>query len=328
MEDSHHIRNSNRKDTITVKRLLQIIMVIVILLTAFFGYLFWSRGRNPVDINSIFRMEQVPKHLFSIYGNPQKPLKSPMAVYVSRDGRIYAANTNEHEVQVFNASGRYLFSFGRPGQGGGEVAYPYGITENGRGNILVAETGNKRVQEFTPDGEYVGIFAAPNGEVGVEKPGPLFYKNGKLFIGDLIRQEVFVVDEKGKTERVIKDISYPHGVAVDENGKVYISDAGGYRIVITNKKGQERRSIASWEQGGRFSLLRGLALDKVGRIFAVDSINSVIRVFDQDGNYLFSFGSKGFDKGEFLFPTGIFIDGDNKIYVADWANNRIEVWGY
>lgn len=327
MEDSGQTHTSNHKETITVKQLIQIIMAIVMLLAVLFGYLYWKH-RRPDDTASIFTMEQPPKYLFSIYGNDKKPLKSPMAVYVSPGGRIYVSSTNNHEIQVFNGVGKYLFSFGRLGQGAGELAYPYGITENDKGNLLIAETGNKRIQEFTPDGKYVGTVAAQAGEIKVEKPGPLFYKKGKLYIGDIARQEVIVVDDRGKLERVIKGFTYPHGVAADENGRIYISDAGGYRVVIVDKKGRERNSIMTWQDGNRFSLLRGLALDKVGRIYAADSINSVIRVFDPDGNYLLSFGSKGFEKGEFLYPAGIFADDNNRIFIADWANNRIEVWGY
>lgn len=327
MEESRLTRTRKHKQTITVKQLLQIILVIVIFLAALFGYLYW-KNRRTNDYTSIFDMEQRPKYLFSIYGNPQEPLKSPMAAYVSRKGLIYVSSTNKHEIQVFQANGDYLFSFGKPGSNPGELAYPYGITENKEGNLLVADTGNKRIQEFTPQGKFIKYINSPFGKIEVEKPGPMFSENGKLYIGDLVKHEIIVVDEQNKTERVIKNISYPHGIAADDNGKVYISDAGGYRIVITDKKGLERKSIASWKGDNSFSLLRGIALDKVGRIFAVDSITSTIRVFDPDGSYLFSFGDKGFDKGEFLYPTGIFIDDTNRIFIADWANNRIEVWGY
>lgn len=327
MEESCLTRTRKHKRTITVKQLLQIILVIIILLVTLFGYLYW-KNRRPSDYTSVFKMEQRPKYLFSIYGNPQKPLKSPMAAYVSRKGLIYVASTNNHEIQVFQANGAYLFSFGKPGSNPGELVFPYGITENEKGNLLIAETGNQRIQEFTPEGKFIRVVAAPAGSIKVEKPGPLFYRKGKLYIGDLVKQEVMVVDEKRRVERTVKGISYPHGIAVNDNGRIYISDAGGYRIVITDKEGHERKVIDTWQGDNRFSLLRGLALDQVGRIFTADSITSTIRVFDPDGNYLFSFGTKGFDKGEFLYPTGIFIDDTNRIFIADWANNRIEVWGY
>ncbi len=327
MKDLRSIPTTKSKQTITVKRLMQIITAIVVIIAAIFGYFYWKHQR-PADEDYIFNMEQRPVYRFSIYGNPKRSLKSPMAAYVSRQGNIYVASTNNHEIQVFKPNGEYLFTFGRPGPKPGELAYPYGITENKKGNLLISETGNKRIQEFTPQGEFVAIKASPAGPIKVEKPGPLFAKDGKLYIGDLIKQQVIVVDDKGQTEKVIKGVNYPHGIAADGNGKVYIADAGGYRIAVVDKQGRERQSIASWQENNRFSLLRGLALDTVGRIFVADSIVSTIRVFDADGNHLFSFGNKGFDKGELLYPTGVFIDGSNRIFIADWANNRVEVWGY
>ncbi|MFZ5641591.1 MAG: 6-bladed beta-propeller [Bacillota bacterium] len=326
MEESRLSRSRKRKRMITVKQLLQIILAIVILLSALFGYLYW-RSAKP-EVTSVFSMDQPPKYLFSIYGNEKKPLKSPMAVYVSSKDLIYVASTNNHEIQVFKPNGKYLFSFGQSGSNPGEMAYPYGITENEKGNLLIAETGNKRIQEYTPDGKFIRIITGSNSQIKVEKPGPLLSRNGKLYIGDLVKHEVIIVNEKGKTEQVIRGVSYPHGVDADKNGRIYIADAGGYRIAIFSKGGRELKSIAAWQGENRFGLLRGLALDRVGRIFAVDSIMSTIRVFDPDGKYLFSFGSKGFDKGEFLYPAGIFIDDTSRIFIADWANNRVEVWGY
>lgn len=302
-------------------------LIILGVIVAFFGYFYW-RHQRPIEQNPIFSMEERPKYLFSIYGSDKKLLKSPMAAYVAGNGNIYVSSTNKHEIQVFQPNGRYLFSFGKAGPAPGDLGFPYGITQNKKGNLLIAETGNKRIQEFTPEGKFVRIVASPAGPVKVEKPGPLFYKEGRLYIGDLIKQEVIVVDDDSKVERTIGNISYPHGVSVDNNSKLYIADSGGYRIAVIDKNGRERGSIASWRDNSGFSLLRGIALDNVGRIYAVDSIISTVRVFDPDGQYLFSFGDKGFDKGEFLYPTGIFIDKENRIYISDRSNNRIEVWGY
>ncbi|RMD48561.1 MAG: 6-bladed beta-propeller, partial [Ignavibacteria bacterium] len=42
------------------------------------------------------------------------------------------------------------------------------------------------------------------------------------------------------------------------------------------------------------------------------------------GNYLFTFGGKGREDGNFWMPCGIFIDGNNHIYIADKYNSRIQ----
>lgn len=301
--------------------------VIALGISAVFGW-FYLQKRGEFQL-PLVNPVQTPRYLFSIYGNDQKPLKAPMSVFVDRRGNIYAASTNGHEIQVFQPQGKYRFSFGHPGPKPGELAYPYGIAENQAGNLLIAETGNGRVQEFTPAGKFVRVVTARGGVAGIEKPGPLLFKDGRLYVADLLKQTVFVLDGNGKMIQKLGPVNFPHGLATDRNGRMYVSDSGGYRIAIFNAKGQNVQNITKFQGENTFSLLRGVAVDKLGRIFAVDSLACTVRVFAPDGQYLFSFGSQGFDKGQFLYPTGIFIDNKlNRIFIADWANNRIEVWGY
>ncbi len=307
--------------TIKLKSLLRYLLIITVFFAVFFGYLYTDTTGKAI------KPEQQPKYLFSIYGNENKPLNSPMGVYVDPKGNIYVSSTANHEIQVFRPNGQYAFSFGQPGTKPGDLAYPYGITRNARGNLLIAETGNQRIQEFTPDGNFVGITASASGPVKVEKPGALHNMNNKIYICDLGRNEVTVLDEQGKVVQTLKNLNCPHGVSSDEAGKIYVSDSGNTQIVIFDPEGRFHKSI-SWQEENRYSILRGLARDGLGRIFAVDSNNSLIRVFDQEGRHLFNFGAQGFDKGEFFYPTGIFIDTNYRIYIADWANNRVEVWGY
>jgi len=60
-------------------------------------------------------------------------------------------------------------------------------------------------------------------------------------------------------------------------------------------------------------------------IYTVDSDNNEIKVFDYDGNFLFSFGSYGDGDGEFNSPFGVTSDGEF-VYVTDVGNNRIEIF--
>jgi hypothetical protein len=39
-------------------------------------------------------------------------------------------------------------------------------------------------------------------------------------------------------------------------------------------------------------------------------------------------GAAGSGPGEFLLPAGLFIDGQDRIYVADQGNSRVQVFEY
>jgi len=53
-----------------------------------------------------------------------------------------------------------------------------------------------------------------------------------------------------------------------------------------------------------------------------------VQVFDQQGRLLYHFGNQGTDKGEFQLPSGVFIDHDDRIFVVDSYNRRVQVFQY
>lgn len=76
-----------------------------------------------------------------------------------------------------------------------------------------------------------------------------------------------------------------------------------------------------------FSQPSDVAVSKDGLIYVVDGVNNAIKVFNQSGRFVFSFGSKGPLNGQFKFPLGIDISSSGKVYVADSGNHRIQIFG-
>ena len=54
--------------------------------------------------------------------------------------------------------------------------------------------------------------------------------------------------------------------------------------------------------------------------------NSLIRVYQSDGSPVASFGALGNSVGEFVHPGGLWIDADNRLYVADAGNGRVQIF--
>ena len=48
-------------------------------------------------------------------------------------------------------------------------------------------------------------------------------------------------------------------------------------------------------------------------------------MYNADGEFLFRFGSHGEGNGQFNAPTGVAVDANGNIIVADWGNSRIQV---
>lgn len=50
-----------------------------------------------------------------------------------------------------------------------------------------------------------------------------------------------------------------------------------------------------------------------------------LQVFNNEGEFILKFGSNGEGNGQFNAPTGVAVDINGNIIVADWGNSRIQV---
>lgn len=83
-----------------------------------------------------------------------------LAVY---EGEVFVCDTWNHRVSVFSLSdGAYLRSFGKRGDGPGDLTYPVAVVATG-GLLYVTERTGKRLQVLTTSGEPVDAIVAPCG---------------------------------------------------------------------------------------------------------------------------------------------------------------------
>ena len=83
----------------------------------------------------------------------QGQLARPTNVAVDSDGNVYITDTSNTRVQIFDADGGFIMSFGKAGDGVGRFARPKGIAVDSDGHIWVADAVQDRVQVFTKEGK-------------------------------------------------------------------------------------------------------------------------------------------------------------------------------
>ena len=66
--------------------------------------------------------------------------------------------------------------------------------------------------------------------------------------------------------------------------------------------------------------------DSRGNYYVSDELNHRIQKFDSNGTFLASYGSYGSGNGQFAVQQGLSIDAQDRLYVADTYNNRIQVF--
>jgi hypothetical protein len=147
-------------------------------------------------------------------------------------------------------------------------------------------TGHQ-IFEFSPDGRLLKSFGAPGGGRG-----------DKYFF-------------------------QPNAVLVAPNGDFFVAEGHASNANATArvyKFTKDGALVATWGQWGTgpddFDQPHALAMDSRGRLFVGDRGNNRIKIFDQNGKLLdtwYQFGR----------PSGIFIDPNDNIYVADSESGSV-----
>src|SRR5262249_54479129 len=107
----------------------------------------------------------------------------------------------------------------------------------------------------------------------------------------------------------------PSDVVVAPNGNIFVADGHGgdsnARIVKFDKTGKYLTERGKKGSGnGELDTPHGLVIDAQGRLLVADRGNSRIEVFDQNGRFITQWK-------QFGRPSGIFLDRNGMLYVAD-----------
>ncbi|HKY19711.1 MAG TPA: peptidyl-alpha-hydroxyglycine alpha-amidating lyase family protein [Vicinamibacterales bacterium] len=196
-------------------------------------------------------------------------------------------------VLKFDVSGELVRSFGT-----GMFAFPHGIHVDAQGNVWVVDgvppaapgaavpaVGGHHIVKFSPEGKVLLTL----GMAGM--PG---------------------ADEV--------HFNQPSDVITAPNGDIFVADGHGgksnARIVKYNRDGRFVKQWGTLGSGpGQLDTPHSLAMDSRGRLFVADRANNRIQIFDQEGTVLDEWR-------QFSRPSGIFIDKNDVIYVADSESNK------
>ena len=130
----------------------------------------------------------------------------PTNVAVDQDGNLFVSDTWNDRVQVFDADGNFIRTFGKAGDGPGYFARPKGIAIDGDGHVWIADSVQDRVQVFTPEGQlliWMGGHGALPGQFSAIA-GLTIDKNNRVFTSEQYAGRVqmfrYVSDEEAKAE--------------------------------------------------------------------------------------------------------------------------------
>jgi hypothetical protein len=139
--------------------------------------------------------------------------------------------------------------------------------------------------------------------------------------------------------------SYSHTVRVDRHDDIWVTDKGSDMVVRFDPAGRVkmvfgRKPEASNEEAHplarpspplppidqQFRQVTDVAWDSSDNIYITDGyVNSRVARYDAEGNWLGSFGEPGTGPGQYNTLHSIVIDDQDRLWIADRNNRRIQV---
>lgn len=242
----------------------------------------------------------------------------PSAVIVDKEGNLYVSDTINHVIRKITTDGQVTTLAGIAGKKGcvdgdakkAKFFRPEGLTIDDQGNLYVADFGNHRIRKIDPKGNVSTFAGSEEGyqdgiltEAKFKYPkGLALDSRGNLYVADMTNQRVRKITPETQVTTIagggidhrfdcsLEDIPAkdsflysPKAIVIDINNDIYLSDYNSVKKI----------SAAS----GKMSILAG----------------------QNRGNYKEALGKEAL----FYSPTGLAIDSQGCICVADTDNSRI-----
>ena len=313
--------------------LLALLTALATCMLAFVGWYLILRkpiSEFPIPLPS---SAQMPGYGYAFYD-----ITRPTGIAVTADGsRIYVVQSEgDTAVLAFDAKGNKVATMTPPDARTDHV-FVYVAVSPISGDVYVTDRPTSSVYVYAADGTYKRTLDAPGSAAGWQPLGVSFDSVGDLLVTDAGSGQVYEFDPQGAVTRTIgqtAQFNFPNSVTVDATSRLYIADSNNGRIVVLGPTGEQVAVVRRGRPNEPLGMPRGLALDDQGRLYVVDTIGQKVNVFqvapDLAGqpSFLGSFGEMGIADGAFRFPNGVSTDARGRVYIADWSNNRVQIWTY
>ena len=212
-------------------------------------------------------------------------LKGLYGIAINTDGNMVVTDNIGHCVYVFDKEGNCLRKIGGHGRDSEQFQHPKGVSFLNDNEILIADDGNHRIQHLNI------------------RTGTVVKSFGKCGAG------------KGEYQ-------YPVDVCLDDEGRIVVAELNNNRIQVISKEG-ETHSIFGDTGPEKLNCPVGCISIK-NMIFVSDRDNHCVKAFDQSGTFLFKFGKKGNQDGQFNLPLHMHVDSSDNLLVCDLGNHRVQ----
>ena len=216
-------------------------------------------------------------------------------------------------VMKFDENGKLVTSFGN-----GLLVFPHGMHVDKDGNVWVTDG-----QDNAPRAARGAGAPAPSGPPS-PGPGAGATKGHQVYKFSPQGKVLLTIGKAGGSVAPGECCFQPNDVITSPDGKsIFIAEGhastAGWtaKLLKFDSTGKFIKEFGKWGNGdGEFDQPHALAFDSKGQLYVGDRNNNRIQVFDQDGNFKEKFY-------QFSRPSGIYIDKNDNLYVADSESGSV-----
>ncbi|MFW6171065.1 MAG: peptidyl-alpha-hydroxyglycine alpha-amidating lyase family protein [Planctomycetota bacterium] len=122
-----------------------------------------------------------------------------------------------------------------------------------------------------------------------------------------------------------------HQIKIDQEGMIWLADTGKHVVMRLTPEGKLLQTLGTPNRPGNdashFNMPTDMAIRPDGHVFVADGyVNSRVVHFDEKGNFVNAWGSRGTEAGQFSLVHAIALDSQGNVYVADRNNARVQVF--
>lgn len=212
---------------------------------------------------------------------------------------------------------------------GTRLGSPVGIAlSNDR--IFVADSAEGQVHILDLQGELLGSIDE------LDRPTGLVWEDStrRLFVADTLGHRIWVFDGEGRMLFNFGGRGVGHGQFnfpshLGLSGRqLLVNDSMNFRVQAFDTDGNFVSSFGDHGNGsGYLSQPKGISSDSDGHIYVAGATIDRVQIFSANGQFLLAFGGTGSGPGQFVMPAGVTVN-NNRIYVADSHNSRVQVFEY
>ena len=185
-----------------------------------------------------------------------------------------------------------------------------------------------------------GFFHLPDGWNFGPTPGAAHTPDGNILIFTRGSHALLEFDEDGTFVRELAHGQFetPHGLRIDSDGNIWTTDIGQHLVVKFDRDGRKLMVLGVRRNAGfeidtlglhakLFDKPTDVAFDRDGNVYVSDGYgNSRVVKYTSEGEYLMEWGEPGSEPGQFNLPHTIYVDSDNRVWVGDRNNQRIQIF--